>query len=135
MITNTNFHYLYRLGKRIRPLFQNKSRFYPHLNKSDKSSKVNDAIFNLIKSSKPFMVARFGSVEAEFIVNSLEREKNNNDITAVYKYLIGEIGINWNYSEKYLDALCKNAGFFPKDEELAKSFIDLYLSAAKNLDV
>ena len=42
MITNTNFHYLYRLGKRIRPLFQNKSRFYPRLNKSDKSSKVND---------------------------------------------------------------------------------------------
>ena len=136
MITDSNFHYLFRLGKRTRPFFlKHNSRFYSYYKIKEKDYKANDLIYSLIESGKPLMVGRFGSTESRAIVNSLSQKKITNDIEGIYNYLIGNIGLNWKSSSKYLDNLCKLSGFFPNDQKLLEKFIDLYLEDAKNLDV
>lgn len=135
-INHNNFHYIYRIGKRTRPFFlKSKSKFYAHYKIKEKDNKINDLIYSLIKSGKPLMIGRFGSVETRVIVNYLTKNIIDNDFIGVYKYLKGDIGINWKESSKYLNQLCNNAGFFPNDEAYLKEFVELYLESAKSLDV
>jgi len=135
MVTDNNFHYLFRLGKRIRPLFLKSNKFYPHYFINEKNRDINDLLYHKIIEGKPFMVARFGSTESRAIVNSLLIDKISNDVFGIYKYLIGEIGINWKESPIYLNNLCKLSGFFPNEHELLPDFVDMYLENAKDLDV
>lgn len=135
-ISVKNFHYVYRIGKRTRPFFlKNRSKFYSHYKIKEKNNKANDLIYSLIKSEKPLMIGRLGSVEARAIVNYLTKNIIENDFVGVYKYLKGDIGINWKVSSNYLNELCNNAGFFPNDEHLLEKFIAIYLKDAENLDV
>ncbi|WP_312311263.1 hypothetical protein [Empedobacter brevis] len=136
MITDSNFHYLFRLGKRTRPYFLSKtSRFYKYYNISSKESCVNDILHDLIIEGKPLMVGRFGSTESRAIVNYLLQNEISNDYEGIYKYLVGKIGLNWKCSDKYINNLCKLSGFFPNDQKLVGRFVEMYLGAAKHLDI
>lgn len=67
---------------------------------------ANDLIIEKISSQKPFMISRYGSVE-------------------FYTLTTG----------KGIDALCNNAGFFPKNPALLKKFRNTYNEASKEIDI
>jgi len=135
MVTDSNFHYLYRLGKRTRPLFLKNNKFFSNYTITSKNRLTNDILYQKIINGEPLMVARFGSTESRAIVNKLLIDKVPNDVVGIYKYLIGKIGINWKESSKYLDNLCKLSGFFPNDKEMLPRFVETYLESAKDLDI
>jgi len=71
----------------------------------------NDAIYGLISSGKPTMVARHGGTEIK-VAASFDIE---NEVA-------------------FLSELCFNSGFFPHEEKLAEDWADLYLNASRDLD-
>ena len=72
----------------------------------------NEAIYDLLVSEKPVMIARHGGTEIKVSANF----DTENEIT-------------------FLDELCFNSGFFPCDKKLAEDWVDLYLNASRNLDL
>ncbi len=76
-------------------------------------------IANAIKMGKPYFVGRFGHTEMNFIARILGRRINGSE---------GEC-------EQWLDALCKNAGFFPKDTVLSERYVDIMIESCKEVDV
>ena len=66
----------------------------------------NSVIKSYIMNGKPFMAARHGSVELNYIINN-----------------------------QGFDQLCSNAGFFPQDQEAGKHFREIYKSSSELLDV
>lgn len=135
MITKDNYHYIYRMSKRSIPILKKKNRFTEILNRQERNDSANHKIAELIQSGSPFMVARYGSTESQFIVNHIEKNKKQSDWTAIYRHLKGDLGIFWKNDEKYLNKLCALSGFFPNDENLGESFVRLMLKASKNIDV
>lgn len=133
MITNENYHYLHRIAKRTIPYLKKENRFTKVLKSEHKYDK--EYISDLIKSGKPFMVARFGSVEAEAIVNHIEKHKKQSDIIAIFRHLTGNLNIYWKNHKKFISRLCNNAGFFPNNNSLMSEFVEIYLNATKNLDI
>lgn len=67
---------------------------------------ANILIIEKISSQKPFMISRYGSIE-------------------FYTLTTG----------KGIDALCNNAGFFPKNTDLLKKFRNTYNEASKEIDI
>lgn len=63
-------------------------------------------IANMIKSDKPFMFGKYGTVEFRNI-----------------------------FYDDEMDSLCLNAGFFPKDKKLLRKFRDVYMESSKYLDI
>ncbi len=79
----------------------------------------SDYIYNLLQTDKPFMVARYGSVElAISFIRVLQK---------------------WGYvkkiKERKLNAFCNNAGFFPNDQALASKFGDLMIESSAQVDL
>ena len=68
MITPNNYHYLHHLDKRTMPILHKKNRFDLVMDR-EKNGDTNHLISEMIKSGKPFIVGRLGSVETRFLVN------------------------------------------------------------------
>ena len=134
MINSKNYHYLYRLAKRTTPFLHQKNRFDQVMDR-EKNEVANQLISDLIKSNKPFMVGRLGSVETRFLVNSRLKKIINSDISGIIKTLQGNINIFWKNNPILLNELHMNAGFFPNDPALGNKFIEIYDKAIENLDV
>lgn len=134
MINFDNYHYIQRLAKRTIPFLKEDNKF-TEVFKRERNDKANHSIAKLILSGKPFMVARFGSVEAEAITNHLEIKRNQSDFSAIYRHLNGNLNIFWKKHPRFLNRLCINAGFFPKDEKLLDKFVDMMLVSTKSLDI
>ncbi len=134
MINSHNYHYLHRLSKRTAPFFHKKNRFDKVMDR-EKNDSTNHLISEMIKSDKPFMIGRLGSVETRFLVNCNLQKKINSDFSGIIKTLQGSINIIWTEEERFLYELCMNAGFFPNDSSLAGTFIDIYNQSIMNLDV
>lgn len=77
----------------------------------------NDLIWSSLKSDKPIMVARCGTVECQ----------------AVYKYLHDMNGLP--IGSPILHILCNNAGFFPEDKEMWWRFGELMLDSMNDVDI
>ncbi|MCW0517923.1 hypothetical protein [Riemerella anatipestifer] len=95
---------------------------------------ANRFISNKIRDGVPFMVGRYGSIEAETIVNFLEVNKKQNDIEAIIRHIRGELNVFWKKDKKLLNKLCFNAGFFPNEEDLVKDFVNLMIECSKDID-
>lgn len=136
MINENNFHYIHRIAKRTKPFLKKKNRFTEIMERDfSYDLTINNIISKKIAERKPLMIARFGSTESRAIVNFLTYHKNYTELKAIYKYLIGEIGVYWKKSPKYLDYLMKLSGFFPQKESLLQDFVDLMLEDSKQLDI
>lgn len=135
MITPKNYHYIQRIAKRTLPFLKKENRFTKIYEQEGRSDKANEKISQLIQSKKPFMVARFGSTESAAIINYIEKNKEQSDIFAIYRHLKGDLNIFRKQDKKFLNNLCSLSGFFPNDEKLLSSFVDLMIESAKNLDV
>jgi hypothetical protein len=134
MINAENYHYLYRLAKRTVPFLHKKNRFDKVMDR-EKNGDANQLISDLIKSDKPFMAGRLGSVETRFFVNYKLKKNISSDISGIIKTLNGNINIFWKNNPILLNELCMNAGFFPKNPALGNNFIKIYDEAIENLDV
>lgn len=84
----------------------------------------NALISELIRSGKPFWLARYGNTEMQFLNSVLYR-----------RYVNGKTGpLSWDV-ESRVNLLCQTAGFFPADRELAVRYADECFAAAKNIDI
>lgn len=134
MINSKNYHYLHRLAKRTVPIFHKENRFDKVMNR-EKNGEANQLISEMIKSGKPFMIGRLGSVEARFLVNCKLQKEIQSDFSGIKKTLQGDINIIWKKDPVFLDNLCLLSGFFPNDNSLAEKFIEIYNQSIANLDV
>lgn len=135
MITPQNYHYIHRIAKRTVPILKKGNRFTRVYDRKSRNGDANDKISELIQKGKPFMVVRYGSTESAAIINYLECNKKQNDISAIYRHLKGELNIYWKNDVKFLNNLCTLCGFFPNDTSLLPRFVDLILESSKNLDI
>ncbi len=69
MINNQNYHYLYRLSKKTVPFLKRRNLYTDVLSRKEKNDFANNILIQKIKENKPFMAARYGSVESRAIVN------------------------------------------------------------------
>lgn len=135
MINKENYHFLYRLSKKVTPFLKQKNRFTETLNRNNKSEEANEILKNIILKNEPFMCARFGSTESRAILNFQLKKKQITDFHASLKHIIGKMNIYWKEHPKFLNNLTELSGFFPKDENLLEIFVNLYISDIKNLDL
>ena len=70
------------------------------------SEKCNEVLSGMIKSNKPFMLARYGSSEFRSIMN-----------------------------DKDFPLVCYYSGFFPQDINLLPKFKEVYLESSKSIDI
>lgn len=98
-----------------------------HVNSEQASEIIND----LLSSSQPCMICRFGSTELSTIVGILEMRKKCH---SPLNYIIGKSPAWWNKT-----FLCNQirdfSGFFPADFELVEDFVNLVLEDIKQIDV
>src|SRR5690606_11303808 len=134
MISAKNYHYLYRLAKRTKPFFKKKNRFTETMHR-EKNAEANGLISEYLKTGKPFLIGRLGSVESRFILNYYLSQNISSDFEGIYKTLAGQINRFWKRENALLEQLCLNAGFFPKDEKLTQRFVEVYENAIKQLDI
>ncbi len=73
----------------------------------------NKLVYNALLSDKSLMISRHGAVEVNVVFDHLMYNK---------------------IKEEKLNKLCYNAGFFPRDQELAKKWVRLYLESCNNID-
>ena len=135
MINKENYHFLYRLSKKVTPFLKQKNRFTETLNRNNKSEEANEILKNIILKNEPFMCARFGSTESRAILNFQLKKKQITDFHASLKHIRGKMNIYWKEHPKFLNNLTELSGFFPKDENLLENFVNLYTSDIKNLDL
>ena len=135
MINKENYHFLYRLSKKVTPFLKQKNRFTETLNRNNKSEEANEILKNIILKNEPFMCARFGSTESRAILNFQLKKKQITDFHASLKHIRGKMNIYWKEHPKFLNNLTELSGFFPKDENLLENFVNLYISDIKNLDL
>ncbi|PJX42555.1 MULTISPECIES: hypothetical protein [Klebsiella] len=98
-----------------------------------KGQEANDYISNIIKSQKPIMVAKFGTIELNALVSHLCNKQKSYNLKDYIDYFRGEKPTLW-WKIK-LDSLCSNAGFFPNDCSLLAQFYQVYHQGIKNIDV
>ena len=81
----------------------------------------NKLIKNSLRSPKPLMCIRFGSIELDCLSFYLRYRKN---AKAKRK----------PYNNNLRDAIWKNAGFFPTDNDSLDAFSELYINCIKHID-
>lgn len=82
-------------------------------------NEFNDYVKRSLLDNKPFMVARYGSVEA----------------TAMYMGIGIELSIIHNLKDKYFNALSINAGFFPTNKEFFPRWLEYMKETSKQVDI
>ena len=86
--------------------FNGERNVYFHNNRQ-----ANESIHALVASNEPVMIGRHGGTELKVAANFDTENKIS-----------------------FLDELCFNSGFFPRDERLAADWSELYLNASRDLD-
>lgn len=84
------------------------------------SDEGNEKLKELIKAGKPFAAVRYGGTEAKTIADVL------------YTQAGGKLG---GLSDKTLQRIMTLSGFFPADKDQLFTFTDLYMEAAKEVDL
>jgi hypothetical protein len=97
------------------------------------SQQANEYLGSLIKSQKPFMVARFGSVELS-IVKKYRKMK-----TLSHREKFMDFFLTWEWSYGWLGGSIKqierNAGFFPVNPKNLNRFSQIMIESMHNVDL
>lgn len=89
-------------------------------------------IFNLLSSGKPCMIARFGSIELDNVVNYLGRMSSKRKLLS---FILNKQPAWWLELDR-IEALSTNAGFFPKRQvDLVDRFWKMTIDSASDLYV
>lgn len=87
-------------------------------------------IKDLLSADKPCMIARFGSVELQSIVDYLYPANFKN----IIPFLQGKIP-SWGYAPSTIHTMHINAGFFPPTESMLNRFGQLMIDCMKEVDL
>lgn len=119
------FYFHKALCRHIFEKYFNKDIYIPYyanqwvLRKQDTHNRIAD----MIRSGKPFMVARFGNTELCVMAGVLKRR------------LFGSTPEIEAWFEEWFHNLGELSGFFPAKKELAEDFTDLMLDCCKEVDI
>lgn len=94
------------------------------------NQQANDYIREKLRSGEPCMISKFGTIELNNLVSLTLINKKCDSMKECFIKLYYRLLQN-----DYLDALCKNAGFFPNDTNLLPHFYDIYHKSIKNIDI
>lgn len=120
------------LNRKLLVALRGKSHFrYPE-NKAAMMTAVDTqaAIYDMLLSEKPCMIARFGSVELQSVVDYLFPPTMKN----AKRFVKGEIP-SWGYAPSTMRTMHINAGFFPATELMLNRFGELMLDCASQVDI
>lgn len=92
---------------------------------------VSEAIFQLLTSDKPCMIARFGSVELNALTNYIGVKNHQGKI---WKYITNEVP-QWWWNDISLELMMTNAGFFPLSKENIARFSEMMLEEMPLVDL
>lgn len=82
-------------------------------------SHANLWLMGMVRSGKPFMAGRFGSGEMRTFLKTREVR----------------MGLRRAVPETYMDSMCINAGFFPRQQEQVMAFGDLMEESCRQVDL
>ena len=91
---------------------------------------AQDLIRELLLSDSPCMIARFGSVELQAIIDSFYPPTISNAI----RFVKGEIP-SWGYAPSTMRTMRINAGFFPATPKMLERFSKLMKDCMKEVDI
>lgn len=90
---------------------------------------VSEIIYKTLLSDKPCMIARFGAVELECVVNYLGVRNKN-----ILNYIQGK-GEPWWWTNSTLQHMCNNAGFFSISDKNLRKFSELMMQDMPLVDI
>lgn len=91
---------------------------------------VQDRIRQMLLSDDPCMIARFGSVELQAVVDYL----NPPTVSNAFRFIKGTIPA-WGYAPSTLRTMRINAGFFPATRPMLDRFGDLMIECMPEVDI
>ena len=95
---------------------------------------ASDFIRQMLTSSNPCMICRFGSHELKATLNYIDIICSGSCISKSIKYIKNEIGPFW-WDDKIRSSMLNNAGFFPANAEHLGMFAKMLLRDIKDIDV
>lgn len=97
---------------------------------------TNRIIGEMIESSKPFVVSRFGNTELNFVAFYHMRHKFGfSDDYPVFNSIESKMDFYQNAERQFSDALENGGGFFPVTDESSKKFVDSMMDVMQDIDV
>lgn len=96
----------------------------------DNGAAVQDSICNMLQANVPCMIARFGSVELQAVVDYLFPATVHN----AKRFVNGEIP-SWGYAPSTLRTMRNNAGFFPSTSKMLDRFGQLMMDCLPMVDM
>ena len=91
---------------------------------------VQSKIQQLLDNDQPCMIARFGSVELQAIIDSLYPPTISNAV----RFIKGDIP-SWGYAPSTMRTMRINAGFFPATPKMLDRFGELMKDCMKEVDI
>lgn len=120
------------LARKILIVIRGKKNFcYPLIALSLKEgTAVQDCIRKFLLSEEPCMIARFGSVELQAVVDYL----NPPTLKNVFRFVRGKVP-SWGYAPSTMRTMRINAGFFPASKNMLDRFGKLMLDCMPMVDM
>lgn len=120
------------IQRRALVAFRGKRKYvFPRISRPIVSAtEVQDIIRSKLADDSPCMIARFGSVEMQAIVDYMYPPTFRNAI----RFVKGECP-SWGFAPSTIHTMHINAGFFPPRERLLLRFGELMIESARNVDV
>lgn len=93
---------------------------------------ANNIIYEALVSSKPCMIARFGSTELNEIVSYIGNKYYKGNVLG---YILGRTPKWWNFNLSDQRSMQFNSGFFPLDMPSLKKFAELSINDIREIDI
>ena len=123
-----SLHHIIRSG--LLKLRGERSDLYSFMPPLTDADSVQQMIYNLLMLDNPCMIARFGSVELQAIIDSFYPPTISNAI----RFVKGEIP-SWGYAPSTMRTMRINAGFFPVTPKKLNRFGELMKDCMKEVDI
>jgi hypothetical protein len=95
---------------------------------------ASNYIRNMLMSDKPCMIARFGSIELDCVINYLSINSREHILSKIVNYITDKKAGFW-WEKDIKKQIYNNAGFFPYYPEYLTKFAELMLSCCPQVDV
>lgn len=123
-----SLHHIIRSG--LLKLRGERSDLYSSMPPLTDADSVQQMIYDLLMLDNPCMIARFGSVELQAIIDSFYPPTISNAI----RFVKGEIP-SWGYAPSTMRTMRINAGFFPATPKMLDRFGELMKDCMKEVDI
>lgn len=123
-----SLHHIIRSG--LLKLRGERSDLYSSMPPLTDADSVQQMIYDLLMLDNPCMIARFGSVELQAIIDSLYPPTISNAV----RFIKGDIP-SWGYAPSSMKTMRINAGFFPATPKMLDRFGELMKDCMKEVDI